>query len=339
MSKRWNPQKQQQQGTPWPGWSPQWPQSRRGKGNKSEKPGQEGANPKSKEGLPLSYSSLPVGNGETTEDQGAQAFMDAFVQLMKDGKTPIPDTLQQYLPDPEREDLKTQQKLLNRMRAVKQKIQGKEKALAKDECQWLEEVRQTVETQKQQHEETQDKLKKELQQLQEEEATLRATKPTEVMEVSEEETQPPGVEDMLDKLIAKPKTPVDPKPAVAEEDVQQQMQQKLQEMQEQLQADFQHRLQAAQAAMEQRYVLQMQKLTPVANWTAIKSPEIISLLDEGKGQEIPDEEKKGGDQQYGADRPRTKTEVSPYRKDSTTKTRSMEDRLRSTHGSGPPENG
>ena len=139
--------------------------------------------------------------------------------------------------------------------------------------------------------------------------------------------------------FAKPKTPVDPKPVVAEEDVQQQMQQKLQEMQEQLQADFQHRLQAAQAAMEQRYVLQMQKITPVAGWTAIKSPEIINLLDEGKGQENPDEEKKGGDPQYGADRPRTKTEVSPYRKESTAKTRSMEDRLRSTHGSGPPENG
>ncbi len=286
---------------------------------------------------------------ETTGDQGAQAFLTAFLQVAKDENAVIPPALQQFLPDPDREDMKNQQKLLNRMGTIKQKIQGKEKALAKDEIQWkkwLEEVKQVVETQKQQHEDTQEKLQKELKQLQQEEESLRNQKASEVMEISEDESAEPKVEDLLSSLLSKHPKQEEPKNANPDEDLQSHMNNKMQEMQAKLQEDFALRLRAAEEAMERRYASQLQKqmqtVAPVAApWTAIKQPEVINLLEEK--QELVTTgvnaiKKKGADQRYGAERSKLKTEASPYRKDQGEPS-TMEERLRRSHGVVPSEKG
>lgn len=326
MSRRWSGHQKSQQGGPWPGWFPQWPKSK-GKGNKADKPAQEMANPKPKDGLPLSYASVPVSKSEAVEDQGAQAFMTAFLKVYQEGGTPIPDALQHFLPDQEREEMKSQQKMLNRMRNVKQKISNKEKAIVKDEVQWktwLEEVRQVIEKQKQQHEETQERLHQELKSLQLEEEKLRSQKVTDVMEVSEDESMEtkPAVEDM-DSLLGKAKAKEEPQANPTEEDLQQQMNQKLQDMQLKLQQDFQQKLRLAEEMMAHRYQAQLQKHT--------QEPQVISLLDELDGQDA-----EAGAAGYGANRPKTKSESSPYRKEVA---KSMAEKLKQSHGMVPTGNG
>lgn len=253
--------------------------------------------------------------------------MTAFLKVYQEGGTPIPDALQHFLPDQEREEMKSQQKMLNRMRNVKQKISNKEKAIVKDEVQWktwLEEVRQVIEKQKQQHEETQERLHQELKSLQLEEEKLRSQKVTDVMEVSEDESMEtkPAVEDM-DSLLGKAKAKEEPQANPTEEDLQQQMNQKLQDMQLKLQQDFQQKLRLAEEMMAHRYQAQLQKHT--------QEPQVISLLDELDGQDA-----EAGAAGYGANRPKTKSESSPYRKEVA---KSMAEKLKQSHGMVPTGNG
>ena len=340
MSKRWTAQKAQS--NPWPGWSPQWPKTQKPKGGQGKGQGpSEGHSGKSKDGLPLSYSSMPSAGPQAVEDQGAQAFMQAFLRVVQDGKAQIPEALQPYLPDPEREDLKSQQKMLNKIRNNRQKIQAKEKALARDEFQWkqwLEEVRSVIENQKRQHLENQEKLQKELKDLLQEQDKLRKMKEQDAMEVSEDEHagEEENVENYVDKLLSSAAPKEDPKQLPDPGQVEQQaLQTKFQEMQDHLNQDFQWRLQQAQAEMEARFqkqLLQEKARMQKTQGVTPTSTEVIQVEDEPQDPngvvEVPVVN-------YGAERTKTKTEVSPYRQtkvDAAGKAKTMSERLKQSHG-------
>lgn len=285
---------------------------------------------KSKDGLPLSYSAVPVSNTEVVEDQGAQAFMTAFLKVMQEGNATVPPALQPFLPDQEREEMKSQQKLLNRMRSVKQKIQGKEKAISKDDAQWkkwLEEVRQVIQAQKKEHEENQERLQKELQDLRAEEEKLRAMKPSDGMDLVEDEEKKEDVEEALSALLQPDQPKEEPKASSTEEELQQQMNQRLLDMQSKLQEEFQQKLQLAENAMAQRYQDQLQQ--QAASWRAQQASHVINLEEEIGDATVPIAVG------YGAHRPRNSQVSSPYRKEEEAKTEKaegMEERLQRTHG-------
>lgn len=333
MSKRWTTSKGN--GNPWPGWSPQWPQNRRSKGGKNDKGKGDGdlKEAKSKDALPLSYSSVQVQDAAPPGGQGAQAFMDAFMKIVQDHKTEVPEALQSFMPDPEREDMKIQQKRLNRLRTIKQKVLGKEKALAKDEQQWykwLDEVKNVIGAQKTQHEETQERLKKEIEELKAEEEKIKKEKNGNDMEMSEEEMKEESVEDMLDELRGQSK--VEPQAGS-----QQDMEKKIQEMQVQLQENFENRLMAAQQEMAKRYEQQLEndrKQLQQALAAMPGAPTVVvdleNELDGLDGMVDPQNVPNG----YGASRVKTKSEASPYRKTEPRKGQtSMQDRLQKSHGS------
>lgn len=336
MSRRWTtPAKSN--GNTWPGWSPQWPQTRRSKGGRQDKGEAEDKSSKSKESLPLSYSAVPV-QSSTSEDQGAQAFLDAFRKVVQDGRTEVPEVLQPFWPDPEREDLKSQQKKLNRLRSIKSKIQGKERAQAKDEQQWykwLDEVKLLIEAQKTQHEETQTRLAKEIQELKIEEEKLKQQKDQECMEVSEEETKEDKVHGLLDELMAPRDKNVVEKPKMHAATQEQDMEQKFLAMQAQLQLEFQQKMHAAQQDMEQRYQQQIQEdrqqlKKVLENQNTVQ---VINIEDELDGLDGVEPKQKG----YGAERGRPKSAVSPYRKEAEVPAKTMQERLQQSHGGTDPQ--
>ena len=320
MSQRWNQPKPKY--NYWPGRSPQWPQQGKGKKGKTEKGAADNQGGKQKDGLPLSYAStqLQTSSSSAGEDQGAQAFMSAFLKVMQDGHTPVPEALKPFLPDQEREELKQQQKLLNKVRSIKQKIAAKEKAITKDDnqwTQWLEEVKSVIETQKKQHEENQEKLQSELKELLAEQEKLRNMKDME-MDPQDDgpEVEPIKVEDYVEHLLAKQSTvaaEADKKVMVTEEEAQRVLQQRVQEMQNQLQSDFQQRLQQAQLDMEQRLAAQVQqeKITMQQALLQAHNNNAVIQIDDDKldPKGVPKQPEQG----YGAERVRSRTEASPYR--------------------------
>ena len=342
MSKRWTtPAKNN--GNTWPGWSPQWPQTRRSKGGRQDKGEAEDKSSKSKESLPLSYSAVPV-QSSTSEDQGAQAFLDAFRKVVQEGRAEVPEVLQPFLPDPEREDLKSQQKKLNRLRSIKSKIQGKERAQAKDEQQWykwLDEVKSLIEAQKTQHEETQTRLAKEINELKVEEEKLKQQKDQECMEVSEEETKEEQVQGLLDELTAPRDKNVVEKPKMHAVQQEQDIEQKLLAMQAQLQLDFQQKMHAAQQDMEQRYRQQLQEdrqqlQQALANQNTTQVINLVDELDGLDGISDPTKQKDAAQKGYGAERGRSKTALSPYRKEEVP-AQTMQERLQQSHGGTDPQ--
>ena len=346
MSRKWSNQSQKSQGSTWPSWSPQWPQ-KKNKGGKADKKDGEDPGGKSKDALPLTYSSMQVSGGQAVEDQGAQAFMNAFMKIVQDGKTEVPEVLQPFMPDPEREGLRSQQRKLNKLRSVKQKIQSKEKALGRDEQQWrkwLEEVKIVIEQQHAQHQETQERLARELQELHLEEENLKKEKDHEQMEISDEDTESreEKVVSLVDSLMAAPTKPAKTNrasPPVTSADAQDMLQVKVEEMQAKLQADFQQRLKVAESALEQRYAMKSQQEIEQIRSTMMAAPvvkptsqvvDLVNDLDALDGATM-------GNQNYGADRRKTKTENSPYRKDGEGKTplvsaETMEQKLSRSHG-------
>ena len=294
---------------------------------------------------------MQVAGGQAVEDQGAQAFVNAFMKIVQEGKTEVPEVLQPFLPDPEREDLRSQQRKLNKLRSVKQKIQSKEKALGRDQQQWrkwLEEVKTVIEQQQAQHQETQERLSRELQELHLEEENLKKEKDQEQMEISDEETEvrEERVVSLVDSLIAAPMKPAKTSrasPPVTSADAQDMLQAKMEEMQAQLQADFQQKLKVAESALEQRYAMRSQQeieqirstmMSAVGVKTAPQVVDLVNDLDALDGAPI-------GNQNYGANRRKTKTENSPYRKDAEEQpplvsAETMEQKLSRSHGEAAP---
>jgi len=318
----------------WPAWSPQWPQ-RKNRGQKQDKAKQEGA--KAKPDLPLSYSAVQLEAQATSgEDQGAQAFMSAFVTMMKDNDAKIPDALKAYMPDPERESMKLQQKRLNKLRSLKQKIQNKEKAITRDEAQWhrwILDVKEAIQTQKQQHEENQDKLQRELQDLRDEELALKQQhEKEEDAFMDEEDTKDEEVELFFAQLQAdNRKTPSTP--AVNQTATEEAMQNKFKAMQDKLQADFHAKMMQARGELEQQYQLRLQHELAQRAQAADDEVEIVKVMP-GVGQFIPEAPLDVDEYGKARSRSRTKSEASPYHA-LNMEVKSLERKLQRSHGKTP----
>lgn len=146
----------------WDAWSPQLPRKKK---EKEQKKG------KKEESAFRSYDAMEQSESAASSSQqqsAAQEFMQEFINMAKEQNLSLPENLQKFLPSAEtetRQVLKDQQKRLNRHRNILTKINNKEKALAKDEEKWnswLKELRDMISKEKEKHEETQQRLSKEL---------------------------------------------------------------------------------------------------------------------------------------------------------------------------------
>ena len=282
----------------WPTWSPQWPQ-RKNRGQKQDKAKQEGAKPKPD--LPLSYSAVQLEAQATSgEDQGAQAFMTAFMTMMQDNDAKIPDALKAFMPDPERESMKLQQKRLNKLRSLKQKIQNKEKAISRDEAQWhrwILDVKEAIQTQKQQHEENQDKLQRELQELRDEEFALKQQQEKEEDTfMDEDDAKDEEVETFFAQLQANNRK-TSATPAVDQVATEEVVQDKLKAMQDKLQADFHAKMMQARGELETQYQLRLQHELAQRSVQVDDEVEILKVMP-GVGQVLPEALPEG--EGYGA---------------------------------------
>ena len=279
------------------------------------------------------------------EDQGAQAFMNAFLKVVQESGGQVPEALQSFVPDQEREDLRKEQKLLNKIRNNRQKVQSKEKAIARDENQWkqwLEEVKATVSTQRQQHLDNQEKLKKELKDLMQEQERLRRIKETDGMEISEGEkiAEAEDVEEYLEQMIhgtTKEDKHKKLTPTVVEEDTEQVMQKKVQEMQEKLSQEFQAKLHQAQQAMEQQFnkrVLEEKQKMKQRMQQKSNENQVITVEDGLEGLDGVTEAA-AMEVGYGAERQRHRPDSGPYSPSTgDKKSQTMGERLGRTHGIG-----
>ena len=201
MSRRWSQEQQ------WPQWSPgQWPKKNQAKGGSK---GEKGDNTKKggdKAPVVRSYdmdvsTPAPSSSAGSTQQDGMQDFLKEFLNMAKSLGQPVPDQLKKLLPNSDREDLKEQQKRLNRLRSLRNKIESKEKALLQDEKKWetwLREIKESIVKQKKQHEETQERLSTELKDLRKEEEDLKNGVEVETEPLKEEEME---LEDLIDGYL------------------------------------------------------------------------------------------------------------------------------------------
>lgn len=135
------------------------------------------------------------------QDGGEQEFVKELLSATQALGRPLPEKLKGLLPNVDREEIKEQQKKLNKLRNVRNRIETKERALKQDEVQWdkwLREMRESIIAQKQKHEETQERLEKELMQLRRDEEDLKNGKEEEEPEM--ELVQDP--EEMIATMLA-----------------------------------------------------------------------------------------------------------------------------------------
>lgn len=118
-------------GKGWGGWSPQLPKNTRGK--KAEKEKEKPAKDRKDVGVikPYDSTSLPSSFGGPAVD-GEHTLIKDFLDYLKESKVEIPEKLRKHIPDQTKEDIRTQQKRLNRHRTVVNRIEAKKKALEKD---------------------------------------------------------------------------------------------------------------------------------------------------------------------------------------------------------------
>ena len=273
------------------------------------------------------------------EDQGAQAFMTAFMTMMQDNDAKIPDALKAFMPDPERESMKLQQKRLNKLRSLKQKIQNKEKAISRDEAQWhrwILDVKEAIQTQKQQHEENQDKLQRELQELRDEELALKQQQEKEEDTfMDEDDAKDEEVETFFAQLQANNRK-TSATPAVDQVATEEVIQDKLKAMQDKLQADFHAKMMQARGELETQYQLRLQHELAQRSVQVDDEVEILKVMP-GVGQVLPEALPEG--EGYGAaakarSRSRTKAEASPYHA-LNMEVKSLEQKLQRSHGKTP----
>lgn len=190
----------------WPAWSPgQWPKRKgqgQAKGNAKGEAPKKGA-----EGTAVARAYDSDGGGTTSgpstadgsmQDGGVQEFVKELLSATQALGRPLPEKLKGILPNVDREEIKEQQRRLNKLRNVRNRIEAKERALKQDEVQWdkwLREMRESIVAQKQKHEETQERLEKELAQLRRDEEELKNGK-------EEEEPEMELVQDPEDLITA-----------------------------------------------------------------------------------------------------------------------------------------
>ena len=166
----------------WPAWSPgQWP-----KKQKSGKGGGKDGGKKAAESAPVvraydsdgssTMYSRSSAAGSTQLDAGVQDFFKEFMEAAKSIGQPIPEKLKSMMPNTDREEIKSQQRRLNKLRSLRNRIEAKERSLKQDETQWdawLKEIKESIHAQKKKHEEAQERMELELQNLRKEEEDLK----------------------------------------------------------------------------------------------------------------------------------------------------------------------
>ena len=158
----------------WAAWSPQMPKGARGKRAGADK---EKAKEKDKReagvAKPYDATSLPSSSQAQQSDNETNLFKD-FMEFLKEAKVEIPEKFKKHLPDSTKEDIKLQQKRLNRHRTVVNRIENKKVALEKDKekwTAWLTSIKEEITAQRKKHMETQQQLEKDI--AAEEEQKLR----------------------------------------------------------------------------------------------------------------------------------------------------------------------
>ena len=204
MSRRWH-----KEGQEWPQWSPgQWPKDTKKKG--AGKGGGKEPHKKANDKQPVvraydtgaSSSAPSSADGATPQDGGMQEFFKEFAQVARQMNQPLPDRLKQFLPNTDREEIKTQQRKLNRLRNLRNRIESKQKAIKNDNASWeswLKEIKESIVQQRKQHEDNQERLETELKALMKEEEDLKNGNEEEE-DMQEEEEDP---EMMVDELMTK----------------------------------------------------------------------------------------------------------------------------------------
>ena len=273
MPPNWN------QRADWPQWSPgQWPKKKgHGKGPRTE-------NQQTKKngdqnvvraydadgGGASSTSGLSLVAGATQQD-GMQEFFREFMAMSKEMGQPIPDRLKGLIPSNDREEIKEQQRRLNKLRNLRNKIEAKERSIQEDESQWekwLKDIKESIVNQKQQHEEKQTRLAAELAQLKKEETELKNNQEEENEMPEEEETDP---EAMVDGLL---KNGLEMKNVRSGKEAKQRETELLETMRQDMEQQYIQRLQEEKNKLQQDLHVFMQKtLAMQSNGT----PQVIDL--------------------------------------------------------------
>ena len=267
MVKQWNQNKQD-----WPEWSPgQWPKRRpaaKAKGDNHHK-GEAAVAIRPYDADGGSSTSAPS-SSDGSQQAGMQEFFKEFMAMSKELGQPLPERLRKLVPNTDGEELKEQQKRLNRLRTLRNRIEGKEKAIKQDEIQWekwLKDIKESIVSQRQKHEEAQTRLAEELTQLRKEEEDLKNNREEEKEDFEVDEEMDP--EAMVDGLLAKEDQQKIREKHTKAEDA-------LEVMQKNMEAQYQQRMmqERAQMSLEFQRMLQQALATQHA---AQKPPEYVDL--------------------------------------------------------------
>ena len=221
-------------------------------------------------GVLRAYDAAPGGGTSSTSStsnnvgQQETLFFKEFVNFVKETKCELPENLQKFLPNEDKENLREQQKKLNKQRNLHAKINNKQKALEQDKekwTSWIASVKEEVQLQKGKHEESQKKLSKELEDLQEELRRLNNNE-EETIEIIEDQ----DIEEILDTMTSKNE----------EEDTNK----KLVEMQAEMEQRYQLQIAEERQKMQQYFSEQFIQLARV-NMDPYMPTEVTATAPEG----------------------------------------------------------
>ena len=189
-------------------------------------------------------------------DVQARAFMEAFMEYAKEKEQVLPPALQVFVQPNVKDNLRSQQKRLNKHRGLLQKIEAKKRAIQRDQEQWTKwtsDMKGHIACQRKRHQEQEEKLQSELQELEKEEEALRNMKDPEEEEVV---TIPEGDEDIEDIFDEAMEDVVTKKMT--------DMEKSLEKKQKELEEEYQRRYQLACTQMEQQFQAQLLSMVNVA---------------------------------------------------------------------------
>ena len=286
--RRWSQEAQE-----WPAYSPgQWPKEKRKGAGKGGKGDQKRSNEKPP--VARAYdsdggtTSLPSSSdGAMLQDGNFQELFKEFAAMAKTMNHPLPEKLKNLFPNTDREEIKDQQKKLNKLRNLRNRIESKAKSIQSDEVKWdnwLKEIRESVGKQRKAHDDNQEKMKTELAQLRKEEEDLKKGQVDLTEEIEDEE--PESVEMLLDSLIDDKKAQDKKKPKEKEAPPGFEMSAIIQ-MQKTMEEQFQRRLLQEREAMNQEFHFMLQQATEqnIPPGTEVVSlPNADAMMDEnGQG--------------------------------------------------------
>lgn len=249
----------------WGPWSPQVP-----KQAKTRKRDDKKDNNKKEDGIARPYdadtSSMQQQSSASSSTPEAQ-FVQEFMAMIKENNLEMPERLQKFAPDEAKASIKEQQKVLNRRRNLKNKIDGKRRAIEADKTKWenwLQSMKNEVQQQKAKFEESQKKLNQELDQLLQEEKKLDLPE-EEAMEDVQGEMD---IEDILDECA-------------------QELQEKVKENSIRQEEVLQNRLQEMQTTMEKFYANKLEEqrlhfMEMIQNKDTKENKEVVDLENDEK---------------------------------------------------------